>query len=310
MTAPSLMGDFRDELLRSGMLVDAGSPGLYHRSAGFEAIVAGVSRLAHEAGKGDAAQRHHFAPMMPRHRFVETDYLRSFPDLIGSVHSFRGSDRDHAALLRTLDAGQDWAGELVPTDLVLCSAICHSLYPLSRGLRLPAAGELHECAGTAFRHEPSLDPARMQSFRMLEFVWLGGEQDAVEHRDRWMDRGTALLAGLGLEVVTEVANDPFFGRVGQMLAADQRSRAGKFEITAPISGGSPTAIASGNCHGDHFGVNFAITTADGAPAHSSCFGFGLERIALALLARHGSQLEVWPESVRLVLWPAGGGAWS
>lgn len=297
--------EFRAELLGAGILIDAGSPGLYHRSNGFEAVVDGVARLAHEAGHADQAGVLHFAPMMTRDGFVRTDYVRSFPDLIGSLHSFRGSDRDHAELLRLLDAGDDWSRQLEPSELVLCSAICHSLYPLRRDSILPSAGEVYECTGTAFRHEPSLDPARMQSFRMREFVYLGDESSARAHRDRWLERGIALLTGLGLDVSSQVANDPFFGRVGELLAADQRSRADKFEIVAPVTDGGLTAIASANSHADHFGVNFAIRTADGSAAHTSCFGFGLERIVLALYARHGLVIDRWPVAVQAALWPAG-----
>ena len=39
-------------------------------------------------------------------------------------------------------------------------------------------------------------------------------------------------------------------------------------------------------------------TADGAVAHSACFGFGLERVALALAAKHGFDVAAWPASVR------------
>jgi seryl-tRNA synthetase len=70
-----------------------------------------------------------------------------------------------------------------------------------------------------------------------------------------------------------------------------------------ISTDSPTAIASANYHLDHFGVPFAIRTADGEAAHSACIGFGLERITLALLRTHGLDPADWPTTVRTRLWP-------
>jgi hypothetical protein len=100
-----------------------------------------------------------------------------------------------------------------------------------------------------------------------------------------------------------VANDPFFGRVGRMLAANQREDAAKFEIVTTVgSPDSPTAIMSSNCHREHFSVPFGIETPDGRPAHSSCVGFGIERVALALLRRHGLDPASWPASVRSRLW--------
>ena len=73
----------------------------------------------------------------------------------------------------------------------MSSSICHSLYG-TLPTEIPAGGLLHECCGFAFRHEPSIDPARMQSFRMYEFVLVGTPEEAVAHRDRWLQIGPRL----------------------------------------------------------------------------------------------------------------------
>jgi hypothetical protein len=105
-----------------------------------------------------------------------------------------------------------------------------------------------------------------------------------------------------LKVEAVVANDPFFGRTGNLLAANQREQALKIEIVTPIcSSERPTAITSANCHLDHFGHAFAITTARGDTAHTACVGFGVERITLALLRSHGLRSDRWPDSVRKAL---------
>jgi len=96
------------------------------------------------------------------------------------------------------------------------------------------------------------------------------------------------------------ANDPFFGRAGRMLASSQRELELKLELVVPIAG-SPTACASFNYHQDHFGAAFGIRTARGAVAHTSCIGFGLERMALALLWHHGTRPDGWPRPVRELL---------
>ena len=41
----------------------------------------------------------------------------------------------------------------------------------------------------------------------------------------------------------------------------------------------------------------------GEAAHTSCVGFGMERIALALFKKHGFEPELWPAAVREKLWP-------
>lgn len=230
-----------------------------------------------------------------------TDYVRSFPDLLGSVNVFVGREREHAALLDAVEAGEDWSGFLRPTGLALCSAACHPLYPTQSGT-LPKGGRTFEIFGQCFRHEPSVDPARMQVFRQHEFVYLGGAEEALAHRERWVERALAIHRSFGLEVEAVVANDPFFGRVGGLLATSQREQVLKIEIVSPIcSTEQPTAITSANCHLEHFGHEFGITTSDGDTAHTVCVGFGVERIALALLRTHGLESEVWPLEVREAL---------
>jgi seryl-tRNA synthetase len=291
-----LASEFREELLAAGVLWATSVAGLYHRSAQFESVLSGVAGLASSAGRGECEPMRYFPPVMPRDTFVRTDYLRSFPQLVGSVATFTGGDGEHARLLAIAEEGGDWTRELSPAEVTLCSAACHSLYPSLTGM-VPEGGRRFEVQGYCFRHEPSIDPGRMQSFRMHEFVFVGEPAGAREHRDRWLERGLSVLGGLGLPVEAVVANDPFFGRAGRILAANQKDVALKYEIVCPVASDTePTAISSANYHLDHFGVPFEITTTDG-PAHSSCFGFGLERITLALFRHHGLDPTAWSASV-------------
>ena len=119
-------------------------------------------------------------------------------------------------------------------------------------------------SASASVEEPSLDPARMQVFRQHEFVYIGDPEGARLHRDRWVERGLEIHSRLGLPIEAVVANDPFFGRSGKLLAANQISEALKVELVSPIcSLEEPTAITSANCHLDHFGAEFGIETVDG-----------------------------------------------
>lgn len=296
-------GNFRAELVAAGILIPTGTDGLYGRSAVYESIVAAVDGLAVRAAQSDGTLSYRFPPVMPRPVLEQTGYLSSFPDLIGSVSTFTGSDADHRKLMDVAQSGGEWTGLLEDAGVTLCPAACHPLYPTLKGV-LPEGGRRFDVAGWCYRHEPSIDPARMQAFRMHELVFVGDPAGATEHRDRWLQQGVDILAALGLEVDTVVANDPFFGRVGRILAENQRDETLKYEIVAPIdSTDRPTAIASSNCHLDHFGQPFGITTVDGQVAHSCCFGFGLDRITLALLRTHGLQTQDWPAAVREILWP-------
>jgi len=297
-------GAFRDELIDSGLVIDAGAEGLYGRSFDYERIVSGIMGLTTRTGADEGATTVHFPPVIPRWLLERTDYLKSFPDLTGSVHSFRGDDKMHARLLALVDAGDDWVEVLEPADVVLRPAACHPVYPLCTGGPLPAGGRRFEVHGWCFRHEPSRDPARMLAFRMHEFVYVGDPGGADGHSEVWVARGTEMYESLGLEIDVVVANDPFFGRAGKVLAANQRAEALKLEFVSPItSTESPTAIGSVNRHQDHFGSTFGIESADGAVAHSACFAVGVDRTALALLRRHGLDISSWPAAVQARLWP-------
>src|ERR1019366_8317038 len=102
-----------------------------------------------------------FAPVMPQKTLVTSGYVRSFPDLMGVISSFVGEDRDLSSLLARLEAGEDWTDLLTTTDVAMCSAACHNIYPSFAHQTVPSGGLLYEVQGTCFRHEPSLDPARM-----------------------------------------------------------------------------------------------------------------------------------------------------
>ena len=294
-------GDFLDELLGAGLLVDTGVAGVYGKSGTFERILGAFDDYVTRSGADQNPEVLRFPPVITRRDFERSGYLKSFPHLTGIVSGFYGKERDHAAMLGELDSGADWTTHFAATDLVLTPAACYPVYPYASG-ELPASGRLFDVQSYCFRREPSLDPARMQSFRMHEYIRIGEPGHVREFRDLWLERGSAMLGAVGLESEAVVANDPFFGRGGNMLAASQRDQALKFELVVPIcSDSSRTAVVSCNYHQDHFGVAFSISLASGTPAHTACVGFGLERITLALLRAHGTDLSAWPAPVRATL---------
>ncbi len=295
-----LRREFGTQLIDAGLLIPTGIDGLYGRSGEFEAIIDGIDSVvaAQAASAYDVAPRvMRFPPVFPRTNFEKTDYIASFPNLTGAISTFTGDNKAHRALLADREDGVDWDGHLVSAGTMLVSAACHPTYAgLSGVLEEPVLLDVY---GFCFRHEPSEDPARMQAFRMHEYVYVGTAEGARAHRDAWVQRGMAVLDALGLDATAVAANDPFFGRAGRMLVANQLSEDLKTELVVPLYGGlgEPTAIVSANCHQEHFGENFAITTADGEVAHSACVGFGMERIALAMLRTHGLSRKDWPASV-------------
>jgi seryl-tRNA synthetase len=289
------------DLLRHGLLVETGVCGVYGRGAEFEDAVERVDRLVTATGAGDAAEVLRFPPILNRTHFERSGFLTSFPHLAGAVHAFSGQEHSHRQLLRAVEESRDWSASFPPTELVLTPAACYPVYPTLAGT-LPAEGRLVDVMSYCFRHEPSDDPARMQMFRMHEHVRAADPATIAAWLEVWLTRAISFAGSLGLDARSVVASDPFFGRGGKLLADAQRDRRLKLEIVTTIASEEcQTAIISLNSHQDHFGDVFGITTADGAVAHTACIGFGLERIALALYARHGFDRGRWPSPVTKVL---------
>jgi seryl-tRNA synthetase len=294
---------FLKQLLDSGLLIPMGVDGLFGRSGVFEDVVERFNTLISKWGSGDGAEVMRFPPAINRQHFEESEYLKSFPQLAGTVHSFMGNERDHLALLDKLEKKEDWTAGQKATQVVMTPAACYPIYPtIARRGVLPKNGQLVDVYSYCFRHEPSLDPARMQLFRMREYVRIGTPQQVMDFRQLWLERGQKLMQSLEVPLTIDVANDPFFGRAGKMLAVNQRDQNLKFELLIPITSvEKPTACLSFNYHQDHFGHLWNIKTDDAQVAHTACVGFGMERVTLALFKHHGLDVKQWPAAVRAVL---------
>jgi seryl-tRNA synthetase len=295
---------FRDELVEHGILLESGVPGLFGRGAVFEDISARFDALVAAAAAEDRPETLRFPPLLPRCQLEASGYLRSFPHLAGTVFAFAGDEAAARELDERACRHEDWSEFQQMSDVALVPAACYPVYPaIAKRGGLPAGGIVVDTgAAWVFRHEPADDPARMQMFHMRELVRIGTPSEVLAWRDRWRERGLELLRSVGLAAEVDRASDPFFGRGGRMLAANQRKLDLKYELLVPIAGPQPTAVASFNYHQEHFAQIYGLALADGAIAHTACLGFGQERIVLALLHAHGLEPASWPAKVRKVLW--------
>ena len=289
-------------LVRHRLIIPVGVQGAFGRGAVFEDVLDRFNGLVSRISADDGAEVCVFPPVIDRRVLERVDYLDSFPHLCGSVHSFFGKDAQARELSERVHGGQPYGDLLDPTQVVLNPAACYPVYPSFTGT-VPPEGRLVTMLNWVYRHEPSPEPTRMQSFRVREFVRVGTAEQVVQWRDMWLQRGLELLRSLGLPAEADVASDPFFGRAGRMLAVGQKEQRLKFEVLVPvISAEKPTAVCSFNFHQEHFGGAFDIRTQDGGIANTACLGFGLERIVMALFKTHGFDPREWPASVRQQLW--------
>jgi seryl-tRNA synthetase len=295
-------GDDRLRRLADTLFRPSGVDGVYARTGLYEGVVEALAALI-SAHRPAGAEVLRFPPVMSRKQLEKHGYLKSFPNLLGCVSCLSGSEREIRAVVDRFEAGADWTEELGAADLVLAPAACYPVYPMAaeRG-PVPAGGLIFDVACDCFRREPSRDIDRFQSFRMREYVCIGSPDEIQAFRSEWIERAKGLADTLGLRYRVDLASDPFFGRGGQIVAISQIQQELKFELLVPVrSEEEPTACMSFNYHREHFGHTWGLVTEDGALAHTGCVAFGMDRLAVALFATHGTEIAAWPKGVREAL---------
>ena len=278
--------------------------GLYARTGLFETVIDGLNALISRYRPADA-EVFKFPPVTSRTQVEKSGYLKSFPHLLGCVCCLEGTEQEVRAAVDTRSA--DWSDALKATDLVLAPAACYPIYPMvaARG-DVPHGGLRFDVSCDCFRHENTHELGRFQSFRMREYVCIGSPDEVMAFREHWKNRSLELIDRLALPHHLDTASDPFFGRVGKVMAISQLNQELKFELLIPInSAENPTACMRFNYHQAHFGDTWGINTQASGAAHTACVAFGMDRLALAVFATHGIELDTWPASVREALGVSG-----
>src|SRR4051812_47172574 len=187
----------QDQFVQAGLLIPLGVPGVYGHSGVFEGVIENFEALVTRRGKHLQAEVMRFPGIFARKNYLRTTHIDNFPDLMGSVHTFTGNEHAHAKMLQKRANGEEWTADLKPTDVMMVPAACYPLYPTATGT-LPKDGRTVDLRSFVFRHEPSVDPARVQIFRQREFVRLGTAEQALEHRQYWLELGQEILNSVGL----------------------------------------------------------------------------------------------------------------
>ena len=264
-----------------------GVDGVYGRTGGYETVVGKLDAYISQA-RDPRAEVLRFPPVMSRRDLEKNGYLKSFPNLLGCVCALHGSETDIRAAAERPDG--NWTSALSPADLVLTPAACYPLYPIAAE-RGPASrgGSYFDVAADCFRHEPSRDLDRLQSFRMREYVCIGNADEANAFREDWIARAKGFIAALGLSYSVAPASDPFFGRTGQMMAVS--SAPAGAEIRAAHSrpfrrftdGLCELQLSSRSFRSDMEAARSRRRCGD-----TCCVAFGMDRLALASSARMAS----------------------
>jgi seryl-tRNA synthetase len=270
------------------------APGIVTRDENYERLIDRLQASLTALGTEYQPTRLGVPPVISRSLLEKVGYAESFPHLLGVAYSFKGTEAHWQELApQVANGGDGWLREHEPTDIALLPAVCYHVYPGFAGTTLSGVRTVDVCSH-CYRHEETTEHGRLRSFRMREFVHVGEIAPVLERRQQWLDGTEQWLTNLGLPPKIEPANDPFFGSAARLMGPAQVKEELKLEFIVDVGSGEHKAIASSNYHKDHFGHTFEIEAAGGGPAHTSCSAFGLERIALAVIEKHGIEEGNWP----------------
>ena len=298
----SSQADPHESLLKDGHIVKFGS-GRYGLGTMLVELIEVFDREFQKFAAKLNAKSRQFPALIGADTLERCRYIRSFPHSLNLVSHLRediGSIQHFARTAHWNTTGLEFDNtDLGSVKCMLSPSVCFHWYAWLTEQRL-ASPQAVTAIGKCFRYESqNLEGLeRLWDFTMREIIFAGDREFVLRQRDRSIEEACLILDTWGLSYQIVSAMDPFFVDDFATQSAFQLAFDLKYEIRARLPYKNSTlAIGSFNYHQDFFGKSFGITVAD-VVAHTGCTGFGLERLALAFLAQHGSDKRFWPDSVR------------
>lgn len=231
----------------------------------------------------DLAKAQHFSSF-PEH----LHFLTHLRQDLSVLDRFAGKARDKGADVTPQPA------QLSAVQLVQNPSTCYHCYAARAGSQVEgnvAVTALTKCH--RFEAANHQDFGRLLEFSLREVIFLGEPDYVRDCREETLELVESLATDWQIYGELSPSNDPFFTADFAAKAGQQIRMAMKFEFGAAIPGRDKRlAVMSSNLHGPTFSKSFKIRR-PGGPLHTGCLGFGLERLALAILAQHGDRTS-WP----------------
>ncbi|MBC2580389.1 aminoacyl--tRNA ligase-related protein [Clostridium sp. DJ247] len=237
-----------------------------------------------------------FPKLYPLKQFEQGGYFDNFPHHI-MFQSVLRNDINTINDFSKNGVTDDFLKNIKTPTSVLKNASCVPVYSLIADSTILESEGLKSffVKGKCFRNEGAniTELARLNEFTMAEFVFIGTDEligKAIERSKKlwyfWSDV-------FNLDCSIETANDSFFAgnynklKYFQLLGNSKE----EFKILLPHSN-TYIAASSANYHRTHFTKRYNIKSDQGF-SHSSCFAFGIERLAYALLCQKGIDVSRW-----------------
>lgn len=185
----------------------------------------------------------------------------------------------------------------VPENVLRHSA-CAPVYPYMENQQVdPAHAQCFLVSGKCFRNEGQnvFELARLKEFHQKEYVFIGTPKQCLDYLEESKELWKYWIQVFGLNCKIDTANDSFFASNYKKLKLFQIWGDSKQEFKMQLpSSKRYIAVGSSNVHRTHFTKKYNIRNGD-AFCHSSCFGFGIERLTYSLIAQKGMDISKWDE---------------
>lgn len=255
--------------------------GLVSMDAGQLQVLRRLDEIFREAAITCRAREIGFPPISSVSALDRIDYFRNFPHLGLAVAPLRPETVTQLARHETAAGDSFDPSQLTRPRYFLPSAACYPVYEHLRDRELSGA----ECITTVqrcFRNEERYEGLeRLLAFTMREVVVIGSSTQTREFLDRRKEWVRHFAECVGLELVVQIATDPFFEAGGQRAQMQKL-----FPVKEEFVFQGRVAVSSVNFHRNFFGQRWNIRAEDGESAFSGCVAFGLERWLHALTMRY------------------------
>jgi len=304
MSRPLLFDQDPHELLtRQGELIEYG-PGRYGLGPCLMRLIEFFDSCFRQMAERFSAPSFQFPSLIGAEALDRCKYIKTFPHSLTMVSRLR----EDLKAIQEFAGTARWIGDelecsrdsLAGIECLLAPSVCFHWYAWLQDSRLREPRAI-TAIGKCFRYESGnlKTLERLWDFTMREIIFVGPPQFVLEQRQKAIDETVALFDEWALSFEIKTATDPFFVEDYSLQTRFQSAFELKYEARLALPYKQDTlAAGSFNYHQDFFGRSFNISDESGEPLHTSCVGFGLERLALAFLAQHGLDPQRWPHAVR------------
>ncbi|EHQ88974.1 aminoacyl--tRNA ligase-related protein [Desulfosporosinus youngiae] len=241
--------------------------------------------------------------LFPVEDYRKGGYFETFPHHI----MFQTTLKNDISVLDAF-AKNGWQDGLIleqmkPAGNVLRTAACAPVYPMLENQVLPPdEPSVFFVTGKCYRNEGRNinELSRLNEFLMKEYVFIGKADDVIAGIDEAKALWREWVQVFSLNCRVETANDSFFAgnykklKLFQMLGSSKN----EFKLLIPHSK-EYIAGSSANFHRTHFTKKYNIRSGDGPfYCHSTCFAFGIDRLAYGLLSQKGLDCDKWDKPTR------------